>query len=291
MHLMRSAAFLATLVLCACGGGGSSAQPFVTGVPGTGGLGPQVRFVNGDLRVGLIDLTVQPPPTTSVTITSLPYAQATDFFTASYSTIVTVRPSNSGPNGTVVAVCTLPPLTNGTVYSVVVADHNGFPSCMVFLDANYTAVRQYRIHHAAADAATFGFGLQSLAYGVATSVGGTLVMQGIAPLGAFVNTQNVPTTAGTLGNQALPDGTAFAVARVTSPGTTLVPLAELGVSGMFAPGSFVQPDTLGLPFASFLGVSLYAIDCTPLAVGTLPGSNAITCGPTAIALIGVFDTR
>ena len=34
-----------------------------------------------------------------------------------------------------------------------------------------------------------------------------------------------------------------------------------------------------------------AIDCTPLAIETVPGSNGSTCGPAAIALIGVFDTR
>jgi hypothetical protein len=87
-------------------------------------------------------------------------------------------------------------------------------------------------------------------------------------------------------------GVAFAIARVTSPGAMLVPLAELGLPGVYAPGSFVQPDPSGLlPFQTFIGVSLYAIDCTTLAVGMLPGSNAITCGSAAIALIGVFDTR
>jgi hypothetical protein len=295
MHLMRYAALLAVLALSACAGGGSS-TPFVsaTGLPGTVVLGPQVRLVNGDLRVGLIDLTVTPtgPPNSALMVTQLPYAQATDFFTASAFSTVTMRPGGSGPFGTVLQVCTLPALVNNAVYSVVIADQTGIPNCMVFLDANYSGVGQYRVHYAAADAALVNFGLTSLAYGVATSLGATPLMQGVVPLGAFVNQQNIPTSSGTLRNQAPTGAAAFVIARVTSPGATLVPLAELSVRGVFAPGSFVQPDSLGvLPFRSYAGISLYAIDCTPSAIAAVPGSNAISCGPTAIALVGVFDTR
>jgi hypothetical protein len=293
MHLMRSAALLVLFALSACGGSGSTDQATpVAGLPGTGAVPPQVRFVNGDLRIGTIDLSVQPPPTSTVTVARLPYAQATDFFAFPNFITVTVRPGGSGPSGGVLAVCVLPQLANGTAYSVVIADRVGVPSCMVFSDANYTATGQYRMHYAAADAAITTFGVASLAYGISTAVGGPLLMQGIAPLGGFVNTQNVPTSSPTLGNQVFAGTVAWAVAPVTSPGAALVPLAELSLAGVYQPGTFVQPDPSGvLPFQTFVGESLYAIDCTTLAIGALPGSNLLTCGPAAIALIGVFDTR
>jgi hypothetical protein len=293
MHLMRFTALFAIFVLCACGGSGSTAPAIpVAGLPGTSAQAPNVRFVNGDLRIGAVDLSVQPPPTSTVTVSHLPYAQATDFIAFANFATVTVRPGGSGPFGAVLAVCVLPQLANGTAYSVVIADRNGVPSCMVFSDANYTVPGQYRMHYAAADAAIVNFGLGSIAYAVSTAVGGPLLMEGIVPLGAFVQTQNVPTSTRTLGNQVLSGGVAWAIARVTSPGAALVPLTELGLAGVFQPGTFVQPDPSGLlPFQTFIGVSLYAIDCTTLAIGMLPGSNLITCGPASIALIGVFDTR
>lgn len=263
-------------------------------VPGTGVQGPQVRFVNGDFKLSTIDLTFTPgAPNVSSAVTNLPYAQATNFFTASSFNTITLRQGGSGASGTLLAVCTLPQLANNTAYSVVVADRTGAPNCIVFLDANYTAPRQYRVHHAAADATIFQFAVTDLAYGVSSSSGGALAMQGVVTLGAFVPVQNVPTTAVTLGNQAPAGaGTTFVVARLVPPAATLAPLATLPLVGVFAPGSFVQPDSVGtLPFAPYAGISLYAIDCTPAAIAAVPGSNLLTCGPTGIALIGVFDTR
>jgi hypothetical protein len=265
-----------------------------TVVPGTGVQGPQVRFVNGDFRLSTIDVTFTPgAPNVPSAIRNLPYAQPTDFFAAATFNTLTLRQGGTGAAGTPLAICTLPQLANNTAYSVVIADRIGAPNCMVFLDANYTAPRQYRVHHAADDAAITQFAVTNLAYGVSTSAGAPFVMQGTAPLGAFVTAQNVPTSAVTMGNQVPTGaGATFVVARLVSPAATLEPLATLPLIAVFAPGTFVQPDSQGaLPFAPFGGVSLYAIDCTPPAIAAIPGSNFITCGPTGIALIGVFDTR
>jgi hypothetical protein len=265
-----------------------------TVVPGTGVQGPQVRFVNGDFRLSTIDVTFTPgAPNVSSAVRNLPYAQPTDFFAASTFNTLTLRQGGTGTAGAPLAICTLPQLANNTAYSVVIADRVGFPNCMLFLDANFTALRQYRVHHAAADAAITQFAVINLAYGVSTSGGAPFVMQGTVPLGAFVTAQNVPTTAVTMGNQApTGSGATFVVARLVSPASTLEPLATLPLVAVFAPGTFVQPDSLGaLPFAPFAGISLYAIDCTPVAIAAIPGSNFITCGPAGIALTGVFDAR
>ena len=265
-----------------------------TTVPGTGVQGPQVRFVNGDFRLSAVDVTLTPgAPNVSTIVKTLPYAQPTDFFTASIFNTITVRQGGTGGSGTVLAICTLPQLANNTAYSLVIADRTGAPNCMLFLDANYTAPQQYRVHHAAANAALTQFAVTNLAYGVAPSSGAAFVMQGTAPLGAFVIAQNVPTTAVTMGNQAPRGaGVTFVVARLVSPASTLEPLATLPLTAVFAPGSFVQPDDTGtFPLAPYAGISLYAIDCTPAEIAALPGSSRITCGPTGIALIGVFDTR
>jgi hypothetical protein len=292
MQLRRFAAAFALLgvfSLAACGGGSSTAPFFANAT----GQQSQVRFVNGDPKAGVLDMYVFASASSqgqSAAVTNLSYAQATDFTAqSSVSNTVTARVAGSGPSGSVVTSCNLPPLTNNTQYSVVIADKNGTPNCMLFQDANYGASAQYRFHFAAADAVAANAALGTVAYGVGTT-SATFTAQGTASLGGFVG-GTVPTVVGTTGNQAATTGAVFAMGTNASAGASATPLVTLQTASIFTPGAFTQPDAAGtLPFSTYAGTSLYAIDCTSVSIAAIGGATGIAC-TNGIALIGVFDTK
>src|ERR1700737_2307255 len=152
MKLPRIAAFLAiptALSLTACGGGSTS--PFVNNA--TQGAA-QVRFVQGDPKIGALDIYFYQSsgaPTTSTAFANLAFGEASDYQqqTAVPNTLV-ARVAGSASSSAAVTACNLPAITNVN-YSVVIADQNGTPNCMVFQDQNYSGTAQYRFHHSAAD--------------------------------------------------------------------------------------------------------------------------------------------
>jgi hypothetical protein len=286
MKLMRSAALVAVpaaLLLSACGGGSNS--PFVNTAVAKK---TQVRFVQGDPKVGALDIYFYQSAgaaTTTPASANVPYGEATDYQqqTAVPNTLV-ARVAGSSPTGPAVASCNLASLSNVS-YSVVIADQGGTANCMLFQDQDYSGTAQYRVHHAAADAVAANAALNSVAYGVGTTPA-AITVQGTSALGGFTGSANPLTQAGSTGNQANATGTVFGVAPTAATGTTVAPSATLSATSIFAPGTLTQPDTTGaLPFSPYVGVSLYALDC--LAGGT----TSIPCSPGGVALIGVFDTK
>src|SRR6202049_2030236 len=137
----------AALLLSACGGGSSS--PFVNNA--TQGTA-QVRFVQADPKFGPLDIYFfqsAGSQTTTPAFSSLAFGEASDYQpqTAVPNTLV-ARTAGSASSGPGVTACNLPPLTNAN-YSIVIADQNGAPNCMVFQDQNYSTTLQYRMHYAA----------------------------------------------------------------------------------------------------------------------------------------------
>ena len=133
----------AALLLSACGGGSSS--PFVNNA--TQGTA-QVRFVQADPKFGPLDIYFfqsAGSQTTTPAFSSLAFGEASDYQpqTAVPNTLV-ARTAGSASSGPGVTACNLPPLTNAN-YSVVIADQNGAPNCMVFQDQNYSTTLQYRM--------------------------------------------------------------------------------------------------------------------------------------------------
>jgi hypothetical protein len=288
MKITRLAALLAVpaaLSLAACGGGSTST--FVNNA--TQGTA-QVRFVQGDPKLGAVDIyfyqsnASQPA---NATKTSVAFGEATDYTpqTAVPNTLVARAPGQT--SGAAITACNLPAITN-TFYSVVIADQNGAPNCMVFQDSPYTNAPQYRMHHAASIAVANNSSLGTIDYGVGTAAA-AFTVQGTSTLGGFVGSQNPVTLAGTSGNQAAASGTVFGIGPSSvAVGSTDTATASLAASAVFAPDSLTQPDTAGtLNFAPYVGTSLYAIDCTGPITG---GSAAIPCNG-GVALIGVFDTK
>lgn len=289
MKLMRSAALVAVpaaLLLSACGGGSNS--PFINNATAKAA---QVRFVQGDPKVGALDIYFYQSAgaaTTTPAAANVPFGEASDYQqqTTVPNTLV-ARAAGSAASGPAVASCNLPPLTNVS-YSVVIADQGGTPNCMLFQDQDYSGTAQYRFHHAAADAVTANASLSSVAYGVGTSPA-AITVQGTSALGGFIGSASPLTQSGSTGNQANATGTVFGVAPTAATGSTVTPSATLAASSIFAPGTLTQPDTAGtLPFSPYVGVSVYALDCTgPIAGATTP----IPCSAGGIALVGVFDTK
>ncbi|MDB5040377.1 MAG: hypothetical protein JWN27_1103 [Candidatus Eremiobacteraeota bacterium] len=274
----------AALLLSACGGGSSS--PFVNNA--TQGTA-QVRFVQADPKFGPLDIYFfqsAGSQTTTPAFSSLAFGEASDYQpqTAVPNTLV-ARTAGSASSGPGVTACNLPPLTNAN-YSIVIADQNGAPNCMVFQDQNYSTTLQYRMHYAAslyAANSTFA----SVSYGVGTTPA-AFTVQGTSGLGGFVGTANPITQSGSTGNVALASGTVFGVGPTAAIGATATDLTSLNAASIFAPGSLTEPDTAGtLPFSTYAGVSLYAIDCTSTIAGT---PTPIVCR-SGLALIGVFDTK
>jgi hypothetical protein len=287
MTLPRIAAFFAipaALSLASCGGGSTS--PFVNNA--TQGTA-QVRFVQADPKFGPLDIYFfqsAGSQTTTPAFSSLAFGEASDYQaqTAVPNTLV-ARTAGSASSGPGVTACNLPPLTNAN-YSVVIADQNGAPNCMVFQDQNYGATLQYRMHYAASLYAanpTFA----SVSYGVGTTPA-AFTVQGTSGVGGFVGTANPITQSGSTGNVALASGTVFGVGATAAIGATATALTSLSASSIFAPSSLTESDTAGsLPFSTYAGVSLYAIDCTSAIAGT---PTPIPCRG-GLALIGVFDTK
>jgi hypothetical protein len=80
----------------------------------------------------------------------------------------------------------------------------------------------------------------------------------------------------------------FGVGASAAAGATATALSSLPAASIFAPGSLTEPDTAGsLPYSNYVGVSLYAIDCTTSIAGT---PTPIPCRG-GLALLGVFDTK
>lgn len=293
MTLTRIAASLAVpaaLSLAACGGGSTS--PFVNNA--TQGAA-QVRFVQGDPKVGALDIYFYQSagaPTTTAAAANVPFGEATDYQqqTAVPNTLV-ARAAGSSSSSAAVTACNLPSMGSTISYTVVIADQNGAANCMVFQDANYSGTPQYRFHHAAVDAVAASASRATVAYGVGTS-SASFVAQGTSTLGGFVGSTTPITQSGSSGNVANAVGTVWGVGPSAAVGATVTPFSTLPVSSVFAPGSFTQPDTGGtLPFspapAVYVGISLYLIDClTPIPGATTP----IPC-TAGTALIGVFDTK
>lgn len=286
---MRSAALVAVpaaLLLSACGGGSSS--PFVNNAVSKNA---QVRFVQGDPKLGALDIYFYQSAgaaTTTPASANVPFGEATDYQqqTAVPNTLV-ARTAGSAASGPAIASCNLPPLSNVS-YSVVIADQSGTPNCMLFQDQNYSGTAQYRFHHAAADAVAANAALNGAGYGVGTTPA-AITVQGTSALGGFIGSANPLTQAGSTGNQANATGTVFGIAAGAATGSTATPSSTLAAASIFAPGTMTQPDTTGaLPFSPYVGVSVYALDCTgPIAGAT----TAIPCGTGGVALVGVFDTK
>jgi hypothetical protein len=80
----------------------------------------------------------------------------------------------------------------------------------------------------------------------------------------------------------------FGVGASAAAGATATALSSLPAASIFAPGSLTEPDTAGsLPYSNYVGVSLYAIDCTTTIART---PTPIPCRG-GLALLGVFDTK
>ncbi len=288
MKLPRIAAYLAVpaaLSLAACGGGSTS--PFVNNA--TQGTA-QVRFVQADPKVGALDVYFfqsAGSQTSSAAFSNLAFGEASDYQpqTAVANTLV-ARSAGSASSSTAVTACNLPPLTNAN-YSIVIADQNGAPNCMVFQDQNYSATPQYRFHHAASIKAAANSALATVAYGVGTSAA-AFTVQGTSGVGGFVGSSNPITQSGSSGNQANATGSVFGVGASAATGTSATPLTSLSAPSIFAPGSLTQPDSAGtLPFSTYAGVSLFAIDCTTAIAGA---TTPVPCNG-GLALIGVFDSK
>lgn len=289
MKPLRSAALVAVpaaLLLSACGGGSGSSFLNTAAARTT-----QVRFVQGDPKVGALDIYFYQSAgaaTTTPAAANVPFGEASDYQqqTAVPNTLV-ARAAGAAPSGPAVASCNLPSLANVS-YSVVIADQGGAPNCMVFQDQDYSGTAQYRFHHAAADAVAANASLNSVSYGVGTTPA-AITVQGTSALGGFIGSANPLTQSGSAGNQANATATVFGIAPSGANGSTATPTTTLNASSIFAPGTQTQPDTAGsLPFSPYVGVSVYAIDCTgPIAGAT----TAVPCGTNNIALIGVFDTK
>jgi len=288
MTPQRIAAFFAVpsaLFLAACGGGSTS--PFINNA--TQGTA-QVRFVQADPKFGPVDIYFfqsAGSQTTTPASSNLAFGEASDYQaqTAVPNTLV-ARAAGSASSSAAVTACNLPPLTNAN-YSVVIADQNGAPNCMVFQDQNYSSTLQYRVHYAASLYAAANPTFASVSYGVGTTPA-AFTVQGTSGLGGFVGTSNPVTQSGSTGNLALASGSVFGVGPAAAVGATATALTSLPAASIFAPGSFTEPDTTGtLPYSTYVGASLYAIDCTT----TIPGTPAPIACRNGLALIGVFDSK
>ncbi|MDB5094167.1 MAG: hypothetical protein JWO85_2268 [Candidatus Eremiobacteraeota bacterium] len=288
MTLPRIAACItipAALLLSACGGGSTS--PFVNNA--TQGTA-QVRFVQADPKFGPVDIYFFQSAggqTTTPAFSGLAFGEASDYQaqTAVPNTLV-ARAAGSASSSAAVTACNLPPLANAN-YSVVIADQNGAPNCMVFQDQNYSTTLQYRMHYAAALYAAANPTFATVSYGVGTTPA-AFTAQGTSGVGGFLGSTNPITQSGSTGNLANAAGTVFGVGPSAAAGATVTALTSLPATSIFAPSSFTEPDTAGsLPYSTYAGVSLYAIDCT----SAIPGTPAPIACRSGLALIGVFDSK
>jgi hypothetical protein len=225
--------------------------------------------------------------TTTPAFSGLAFGEASDYQaqTAVPNTLV-ARVAGSASSSAAVTACNLPPLTNVN-YSVVIADQGGVPNCMVFQDQNYSTTLQYRMHYAASLYVAANPTFATISYGVGTTPT-AFTAQGTSGVGGFVASTNPITQSGSTGNLANAVGTVFGVGPSAAVGTTVTPLTSLSATSIFAPSSLTEPDTAGtLPYSTFAGVSLYAIDCT----GAIPGTPTPIACRNGLALIGVFDSK
>lgn len=292
MKLTRLAALVAVpaaFSLAACAGGSSGVLG--NGL-GTGGQQANIRFVNGSPDLGSnIDIYLQatgaaaPSAPAAPSTTNMPYAQTSLFFAeppTAYTAIVRSAGASSGSAALAGLACPIPQLANNGKYTVVISGTNaGGHTCRLFQDFDYSTTAQYRVHDAASSLGG------SVAYGTTN--------------GAAPATFSVANTA-TLGGNALTSG-GFTVVQPAGPianptsdpvfvigtqsGSNIAATDSLDAKSLFASGSLSQPNSAGsLNFPSTAGTSVFAIDCTPGAVATLPG---VQCNSGA-ALIGTFDT-
>ena len=294
MKLTRLAALLAVpaaFSLAACAGGSSGV---VGNTIGTGGQQANIRFVNGSPDLGSnIDIYLQatgaaaPSAPAAPSTTNMPYAQTSQFFaepTVAYTAVVRSAGASSSSAALAGLACPIPQLATNAKYTVVISGTNAAGhTCRLFQDFDYGATPQYRVHDAAASLGA------SVAYGTTN---------GATPA-AYSASNTAP-----LGNSALTSGAAFTQVQPAGPiqnptsnpvfviGTTqaagnIVATDTLDAKSLFASGSRTQPNTAGsLNFPSTAGTSVFAIDCTPAAVASLPG---VQCNSGA-ALVGTFDT-
>jgi hypothetical protein len=272
----------AMLALAACGGNGSS-------VIGTGisAQDAQVRFLNGAPDIASFDYRFWPSSGTRPTSpagTSFGYGAITSF--ASFSVgAYDFEVDQDGTSTTIIPVCSIPTLNGGMNYTIVVAGTGGTHTCLVFNDENYTNTGAVRLHHAspAANAA----GTSTVVWGgaagltpssvviAAATFSNTAQVQPVVPVG------DVTGTPVTYSVGASPGGANPAAGATFSPTYTL---ASTSVIQGGASGS--QPDASGvIPYSTFPGVSLFAVDCT----GTAPtGASACIANTT---VLGVFDNK
>ena len=285
MLRLRLAALLAApalLMLAACGGNGSN-------VVGTGvsAQDAQVRFLAAAPDLATFDYRFWPTSgtrPTSPAASNFPYGQITTFAGYSVGTY-NFEVDQPGTSTTDLPVCSIPTLNGGQNYTIVVAGTGATHTCLVFNDAVFTNTGATRLHHASP----------------ALNAAGTSTIVWSAQAGATPSTSLIAAaTFPTAASQVQPviavgDVTGQPVTYAVGPspsgtnppaGSTFTPTYTLQSTAFLDGQGLSQPDTSGVvPYSTYPGTSLFAIDC----ITTAPtGASPCVAGTT---VLGVFDNK
>lgn len=274
----------AALSLAACGGGS-------TGIAQATGATSNIRYVNGapGTNYDVYFTSTGTATSTTAAFSGLNYGTASDF-QSQPATSATVNFRTSGSAGTVAAAggCSIPQMSSGNNYSVVIENGSGTVSCTLFQDNLYSATGQYRFHNASQNATSaLGAGSGGFAFGVTNGVGlpqpavpyasgDIATFPGIVP----TQTQFQLVNAVTAVTASTPVG--FAIGTTPPNGTTTFAATAAVNANQFqtplaSAGTVAFPDTANtLPGGGYNNGSIFVID----ASGT-PGYE----------LIGTFDSK
>jgi hypothetical protein len=285
MLRLRLAALLAApamLMLAACGGNGSN-------VIGTGvsAQDAQVRFLAAAPDIASFDYRFWPSSGTRPTnaaATNFPYGQITTFAGYSVGTY-NLEVDQPGTSTTDLPVCSIPTLNGGQNYTIVVAGTGSTHTCLVYNDAVFTNTGATRLHHASP--ALNAAGTSTIVWGAAA---------GAVPSTSLVAAAQFPTSAANVQPTiAVGDVTGTPVTYSVGPspsgtnplaGATFTPTYTLTSTNFLVGTGPSQPDTSGVvPYSTYPGTSLFAIDCITTAPA---GASPCVAGTT---VLGVFDNK
>lgn len=295
MKLTRLAALVAVPVgmsLAACSGGTTAGS---TGVGNITGQQAYVRFLNGYPALGSVALAIQAAGTGTPSgnfVTSLPYAEATDFIAepTTTQTLFVAPAGTAAPAAAPTYNCKLPQLANNVKYDIVLAKAQNTSNCIIFQDQDYTSTPQVRFHDASAAAAntSFDWGTSSTA-GTFTVLGNGALGNVATPASGAPTTYSVVTPVN-LGGATSQSNVTFAIGAPTATpaasGTTEATVNAFNSQNLLPPNSTTSTNTGGVVNATgTAGTSLFALDCTG---GTLPAGAQCVAGT---ALIGYTDSK
>lgn len=296
MKLTRLAALLAVpvgLSLAACSGGTNAGS---TGLGNITGQQAYVRFLNGSPALGSVSLAIQASGTGTPTgsfVSSLPYAEATDFIPepTTAQTLFIAPAGTTAPASAATYSCTIPQFANNVKYDIVLAKTTTTANnCLVFQDQDYTSTPQVRFHDASATAAngSFDFGNSTTAGSFTVLGNGVLGNPTIGNGSPTTFTNVVPVN---LGGATSTTNVTFAIGASTAApgqasGSTETAAATFGSQFLLPPNSTTTSNSAGTVNApGTAGTSLFALDCSG---ATLPAGATCTNGTT---LIGYTDSK